>query len=351
MIFCVETFEKEIIMKRINILSRPWVFGFALPTLLTMALAGCATTPKPDAAINQAETALQSAQSNPNTVANAPVALYEARQVLDQAKQAENAEEAAHLAYIAEKKAQLAAEISGTKIAREKLTLLGQEREQVLLEARQREAEQARREAEMSLQQAQLEREKALKAEEDAQKLKKQAQIEREKALQAEEDAQKLKKQAQLEREKALKAEEDTQKLKKELEELKAKQTDRGYVLTLGDILFEFDKAQLLPGGMNNIYRLAEFLKKHPERNVIVEGHTDSMGSAKYNLGLSQRRAYAVRDALLRNGIQSNRIIAEGYGKNYPVASNETDAGRQQNRRVEVVILEEGQDPAQLLRR
>jgi outer membrane protein OmpA-like peptidoglycan-associated protein len=282
---------------------------FALPILLATALAGCATTPRPDTAIDQAEAALQSAQSNPDTVANAPVSLYEARQALDQAKQAENAEEAAHLAYISEKKSQLAAEISQTKIARDKLTLLGQEREQILIKAREAETAQARLDAEMSLQLARQEREKALRAEEDA------------------------------------------QRLQKELEELKAKPTDRGYVLTLGDILFEFGKAQLLPGAMNSIYRLGEFLKKHPERNVLVEGYTDSIGSAEYNLGLSQRRAYSVKDALLRNGIESGRIIAKGYGKNYPVAGNDTDAGRQQNRRVEVVILEEGQDPAQLLRR
>lgn len=303
-------------MKRIRIFSLSRYPGFALLILLAMALAGCATTPKANDAIDRAEAALKSAQSNPDIVANAPVALYEARQALDQAKEAEDLEEATHLAYIAEKKTQLAAEISETKMAREKLTLLGQEREQILLKAREHEAEQARLKAEYERRQSGISRQ-----------------------------------QARLEREKALKAEQEAQELQKELEKLKAEQTDRGYVLTLGDILFEFDKARLLPGAMNNIYRLAEFLKKYPERKVIVEGHTDSVGSAEYNLGLSQRRADSVRDALLRSGIGPDRIISKGYGKDYPVASNDTEAGRQQNRRVEVVILEKGQDPRQMLRR
>ncbi|MCF8144275.1 MAG: OmpA family protein [Deltaproteobacteria bacterium] len=317
-------------MKRIRIFSLSRYPGFALLILLAVALTGCATTPKANDAIDRAEAALKSAQSNPDIVANAPVALYEARQALDQAKEAEDLGEATHLAYIAEKKAQLAAEISETKMAREKLTLLGQEREQILLKAREHEAEQARLKAELE---------------------RRRSGISRQQAQQARREAEMSLQQARLEREKALKAEQAAQELQKELEKLKAKQTDRGYVLTLGDILFEFDKAQLLPGAMNTIYRLAEFLKKYPERKVIVEGHTDGVGSAEYNLGLSQRRADSVRDALLRSGIGPDRIISKGYGKDYPVASNDTEAGRQQNRRVEVVILEESQDPRQLLRR
>jgi OmpA-OmpF porin, OOP family len=136
------------------------------------------------------------------------------------------------------------------------------------------------------------------------------------------------------------------QELERELAELKAKRTDRGFVITLGDVLFEYNQARLKPGAQQNLYQLVSFLKQHPEQKVLIEGHTDSSGSESYNLGLSQRRAQAVQDFLVMNGIEPERINARGYGETYPVASNNTAAGRQQNRRVEIVFVGEGQRPA-----
>jgi OOP family OmpA-OmpF porin len=150
-----------------------------------------------------------------------------------------------------------------------------------------------------------------------------------------------------LQKDQAMKAKEQ---LEKELEELRAQKTERGSVLTLGDILFETDKAELLPGAMRTIDKLAEFLRNHPERNIIIEGHTDNTGSATYNLGLSQRRADGVRGVLLERGINSERIVTKGYGQEFPVATNSTSAGRQQNRRVEIIILDEGVSPEKMLR-
>jgi outer membrane protein OmpA-like peptidoglycan-associated protein len=138
--------------------------------------------------------------------------------------------------------------------------------------------------------------------------------------------------------------------LELELEELKAEQTDRGLVLTLGDVLFEYDKADLKPGAMRNLYPLVTFLKEHPERDVLIEGHTDSVGSDSYNLNLSQHRTESVRNFLVLNSIDPTRITARGYGEAYPVTSNETEAGRQQNRRVEVVILREGEQATRWMR-
>lgn len=135
------------------------------------------------------------------------------------------------------------------------------------------------------------------------------------------------------------------QELEQELAALKAKRTDRGFVITLGDVLFEYNQARLKPGAQQNLYRLVSFLKQRPEQNVLIEGHADNSGSESYNLGLSQRRAQAVRDFLVMNGIGPERINARGYGEAYPVASNGTAAGRQQNRRVEIVFGE-GQRPA-----
>lgn len=123
-----------------------------------------------------------------------------------------------------------------------------------------------------------------------------------------------------------------------EMAKLEAQRTDRGLVATLGDIVFDTNGATLKPGAMNGIDRLTAFLKAHPERKVTIEGYTDSTGSEAYNEDLSQRRAESVREALIARGINPDRIRAVGRGESAPVASNNTSAGRQLNRRVEVVI-------------
>jgi len=141
-----------------------------------------------------------------------------------------------------------------------------------------------------------------------------------------------------------------THRLEQELAELKAKETERGLVLTLGDVLFESNEADLKADALHDLYVLVTFLKEHPDCNILIEGHTDSIGAEAYNLELSQRRAAAVRHFLVRNGIDPARITARGYGQAHPVASNATDVGRQENRRVEVVILREGERIAERMR-
>ena len=127
---------------------------------------------------------------------------------------------------------------------------------------------------------------------------------------------------------------------------LNAKQTDRGTLVTFGDVLFATNKSDLKSSGLVNITKLAQFLRDNPDRKVIVEGYTDSKGSAAYNQGLSERRANAVKNALVRAGVDPSRIVAQGYGKEYPVASNATNSGRAQNRRVEVTISNDNQPVA-----
>lgn len=133
----------------------------------------------------------------------------------------------------------------------------------------------------------------------------------------------------------------ETEALRAEMEALQAEQTERGMVLTLGDVLFDLNKADLKPAGMRTVQRLSDFMMEYGDRRVRVEGYTDSTGSESYNQDLSERRAMAVRDALTAEGIARSRIEVMGYGEAYPVASNDTSAGRQQNRRVEIVISDE----------
>ena len=122
---------------------------------------------------------------------------------------------------------------------------------------------------------------------------------------------------------------------------MQAVKADRGLVMTLGDVLFDVNQADLKPGGILTVEKLAAFLAEYPGRRVMIEGFTDSTGAAEYNQALSERRALAVRTALLEKGIKSDRIEFRGYGKQYPVASNDTAAGRQLNRRVEIIISDE----------
>ncbi|MBX8485386.1 OmpA family protein [Pseudomonas cichorii] len=127
---------------------------------------------------------------------------------------------------------------------------------------------------------------------------------------------------------------------------LNAKQTERGTLVTFGDVLFDLNRADLKPGAQGNIAKLAQFLQENPDRKVIVEGYTDSTGSASYNQSLSESRANSVRAALVRVGVDPSRIVAAGYGKEYPVADNTSNSGRAMNRRVEVTISNDNQPVA-----
>jgi len=126
--------------------------------------------------------------------------------------------------------------------------------------------------------------------------------------------------------------------LQRQIAELNATATDRGLVVTLGDLLFDTGKATLKSGAASHLGKLAAFLNQHPDRTVMIEGHTDNVGSEDFNLGLSQRRANSVMTYLIHQGVASNRLAAYGKGENFPINDNESASGRQQNRRVEIII-------------
>jgi outer membrane protein OmpA-like peptidoglycan-associated protein len=120
------------------------------------------------------------------------------------------------------------------------------------------------------------------------------------------------------------------------------KQTSRGLVISLSDILFDLGQASLKPGADANIRKISAVLKQYPDHQISIEGYTDSTGSDAFNQQLSENRARAVRDALVAGGLDSTAIAVHGYGKANPVATNTTPDGRQQNRRVEIVVLGAG---------
>lgn len=127
-----------------------------------------------------------------------------------------------------------------------------------------------------------------------------------------------------------------------ELAALEARETAEGLALTMSDVFFEVDSAELKPAARQDLARLAAYVREYPDRNVVVEGHTDSQGSDSYNADLSARRAQAVSSYLVQQGVDPARLVAQGFGERHPVASNDSAAGRQQNRRVEMLVMNPG---------
>jgi outer membrane protein OmpA-like peptidoglycan-associated protein len=215
-----------------------------------------------------------------------------------------------HQAYIAQRYADISNELVAEARAREEVESGEAQRSRIIAEARTREAEAAAREAEAATRELEV-----------------QARVAEEQSRAAEAaDA------------RSREAQERSEQLEQELEELEARDTDRGLVLTLGDVLFDTGAATLKPGAATTIDRLAQFMRDYPERAVRIEGHTDAAGSDETNQSLSERRAQAVREALVGRGLDAARIATLGFGEARPIADNDTPGGRQQNRRVEIVV-------------
>jgi outer membrane protein OmpA-like peptidoglycan-associated protein len=262
-------------------------YNLLLTAALASLLAACSSTPDRIEDLEVARAVVPQVEASPRAgVAAANIS--EARKSLDRANKLEDGGgkvgDIQFEAQVAARNAQIANEKILTAQANEELEKGTAERQAVLVEAREAEARRRANEAQMANQRATT--------------------------------------------------------LEQELAELKAKKTDRGMVLTLGDVLFDTGKATLKPGAYGTVDRLASVLKEAPDRKVMIEGHTDSVGSEELNQALSERRAASVQTALLERGVQSDQIIAVGKGKNYPIASNEDAGGRQRNRRVEMIFTD-----------
>ena len=119
---------------------------------------------------------------------------------------------------------------------------------------------------------------------------------------------------------------------------LKTRDTARGLIVNMSDVLFDTGKHSLRPLAREKLAKVAGIVSGHPGLRLAVEGHTDSVGGDEYNQRLSEQRGGSVRDYLMQEGMPASSVTAKGFGKTQPVASNDTASGRQQNRRVEIVI-------------
>jgi outer membrane protein OmpA-like peptidoglycan-associated protein len=273
---------------------------------LALALGACASMPQPNAALEDARAAVQTAQADPNVPKYAPLDLDRAQKDLAIAEDANAHHRDADVnqpAYLATQNARLAQAHAATKADEARVAAGQTERDQIMLAARTREADNAKVSAENA---------KAVAA------------VALNQRDQANQDA--------------VRANEETARVQAELDALKATPTPRGLVLTLGDVMFDTGRSELKSGATRKMDQLAQFLTEHSDRRVQIDGFTDSVGTDGYNEELSQRRADAVKAALVSRGVDPARIGTEGYGKAYPVASNNDSGGRQLNRRVEVVI-------------
>lgn len=278
-------------------------------------LAGCATTAKAPPGSEAVRSKLTTLQSQPQLAGKVPVALEQAEVAVALAETPQgDAEVAAHRVYLADRLVDTARATAETRLAEEQRAALKQQSDDARLAARTREADAARL--------------AATAAREDAASSRIAAENSRLAADSARGEAESAR----------LASEAQKQELARQIELLQAKETDRGLVLTLGDLLFATGSEQLKPGAVGNLDRLAAFMGTYADRTVTIEGHTDSVGEESFNQGLSQRRADSVRAYLAGKGVAASRLTSIGKGEAYPIAGNESAGGRQQNRRVEVVI-------------
>jgi outer membrane protein OmpA-like peptidoglycan-associated protein len=272
------------------------VIGGAIAAIL----AACASAPQRSEQVEQARAEIQTLSQDPLAQQAAGKDLDAARKSLEQAEMALQQKQPPatvdHLAYLARRHAEAGEARVSEAHSRQQVAQAQDERNKILMDSRTREATSAQ----ASAQSAQAQADAAKNA--------------------------------------ALAAQQQLATAQQQLADLQAKQTDRGVVVTLGDVLFDTGQATLKPGANLALGRLSTYLSNNPQTKIIIEGHTDSVGSDEYNEALSERRARAVATELESRGISADQIQTLGRGKSYPVATNSTAEGRQQNRRVEIVF-------------
>jgi outer membrane protein OmpA-like peptidoglycan-associated protein len=270
----------------------------ALAAATSFLVASCATAPQNPPGSAEVRSKLTALQSNSSLADQVPVELREAEAAVLAAEAPVGKDVAlgAHRVYMADRKVEIATARASTRYAEDQRAELSQARDDARLNARTQEADRARRETAT----AQSATDAALAS--------------------------------------AAVAAKEADELQRQIDVLQAEATDRGLVLTLGDVLFGTGRSDLTSGGTNTLDKLVVFLNNYPDRNVVIEGHTDDVGRHEMNQTLSQHRADSVKFYLVQQGIRHKRLAASGMGETQPIADNQSPSGRQQNRRVEVII-------------
>lgn len=285
-----------------------------LAAVVLATLSACNTTPPDKSPLTIARSEHQAARENPQTASLAASELQDADTAMQRANQAEADREPAatvdHLAYLASRRAAIAQEVGKQKAAEQRVNEANAVRDRMQLDARTREADAARQ--------------SALTAQDQTRSAQDQT-----RAAQG---------QTRVAEDQTRTAELRNQELQEQLKVLNAQVTPRGWVVTFSDVLFSSGQATLKPGSTRDIDKLVEFLQNYPQRNVLIEGFTDSTGSEATNMSLSEKRSASVRTGLIDRGVNPGRIATRGYGESYPVADNASASGRQLNRRVEIIV-------------
>ena len=332
--------------------------SLVLCALTTALLSACASNAL-NASLENARAAVNQTADNPEVVRRAPLELKAARDTIDKAdgvwRSDRDEGEVNHLAYLAKQRAEVARNLARSRQVDEDVKDANSAGDKLRLEARTREAEKARMDAiaaqnqtqtaQAQARQAQIDaanaQQAAAIAQQDALAATRMAAADRAQTIAAQEAAAAERLRAEQAASVANAAQDRVRQLEAQLRDIEGKQTERGLLVTLGDVLFAFNKAELTPQASPRLDKLARFLSQFPQRKLLVEGYTDAVGTDAYNMDLSERRAEAIREALVARGIDTTRVVTKGYGKAYPVADNASVDGRAVNRRVEVVIADE----------
>lgn len=297
----------------------------AVAMVVLALVSACSTSMKRPVGADQARAALTELQATPELASRATTAIKDAELAVQAAEVPQRDKQLAqHLVLIADRKVELARTLAQTALLEDQRQRLAEQRDTVRLAARTREADRAHAQTDAARDAADRAREATAQA--------------RSETLIARTEAERQQSLAEASAAATEQAQQQADRMRREVAELNAKQTERGLVVTLGDVLFASGQSTINTNSAGNLDKVAGFLTRYRDRTVTVEGHTDSTGSEAANQLLSSQRAEAVQRYLVEHGVNIARITATGRGESAPVADNASAAGRQQNRRVELII-------------
>jgi outer membrane protein OmpA-like peptidoglycan-associated protein len=302
-------------------------------TVLLVFFSACAATPETNSMLEQARASVAEAQSNLHVVTKAPDELNRALEALREAEEAwddnQSSVEVEHLAYLTIQRSTIAQQAAAVGVAQDVIDESRDERQRLQLAVLAAEAESAQRQLSATEQRA--ERSEAQRTAAEAERRAAEAR--------AEETRRSLEQTQQVSERRQRETEQRIAALETEISDLEARPAlPGGSVVVLNDVLFELGKSRLLPGASNNLARLADVFKEHPDQKAVIYGYTDNLGPDSINYALSQQRADTVRNELIEQGVSPGQLSTRAYGPANPVTTNDTAAGRQLNRRVEIVF-------------